>query len=71
MRECLSLDEFPVEEREKILQQVRQAALTGKAANVIILKDATGKVQTYQSIEEMPPELRALYEKARGEGLVK
>jgi hypothetical protein len=28
--------------------------------------DATGKVQTYHSIEEMPPELRALYEKARG-----
>jgi hypothetical protein len=71
MRECLSLDEFPVEERVKILRQARQAALTGKAANVIIVKDVTGKVQTYQSIEEMPPELRTLYEKALSQGSTK
>ena len=66
LREYHSLDEFPAEDREKILQQARQAALTGKGENVIIVKDATGKVQTYQSVDEMPPELRALYEKALG-----
>jgi len=39
-----------------------------KGGNVISVTDATGKVQTYHSIEEMPPELRALYEKARSKG---
>jgi hypothetical protein len=54
-----------VEYREKV-RQAQQAALSGKGGNVISVTDATGKVQTYHSIEEMPPELRALYEKARG-----
>jgi hypothetical protein len=70
LREYHSLDEVPVEYREKV-RQAQQAALSGKGGNVISVTDATGKVQTYHSIEEMPPELRALYEKARGEGLVK
>jgi hypothetical protein len=70
LREYHSLDEVPVEYREKI-RQAREAALSGKGGNAISVTDATGKVQTYHSVEEMPPELRALYEKARGEGLVK
>jgi hypothetical protein len=70
LREYHSLDEVPVEYREKI-RQAQQAALGGKGGSVISVTDATGKVQTYHSVEEMPPELRALYEKARGEGLVK
>ena len=70
LREYHSLDEVPVEYREKI-RQAREAALSGQGGNVITVTDATGKVQTYQSVEEMPPELRALYEKARREGLVK
>jgi hypothetical protein len=69
-REYHSMDEVPVEYREKI-RQARQAALGGQAGNVISVTNATGKTQTYHSIEEMPPELRALYEKARSEGLVK
>lgn len=70
LREYHSLDEVPVEYREKI-RQAQQVALSGKGGSVISVTDATGKVQTYHSVEEMPPELRALYEKARGEGLVK
>jgi hypothetical protein len=61
------LDEVPVEYREKV-RQAQQAALSGKGGNVISVTDATGKVQTYHSIEEMPLELRALYEKARSKG---
>ena len=67
LREYHSLDEVPVEYREKIRQA--QQALSGKGGNVITVTDATGKVQTYHSVEEMPPELRALYEKARSQGL--
>jgi hypothetical protein len=70
LREYHSLDEVPVEYREKI-RQARQAALSGQGGNVISVTDASGKVQTYQSVEEMPPELRALYEKALGKGLMK
>jgi len=67
LREYHSLDEVPVEYREKV-RQAQQAALSGKGGNVISVTDATGKVQTYHSVEEMPPELRALYEKALGKG---
>ena len=67
LREYHSLDEVPVEYREKV-RQAQQAALSGKGGNVISVTDATGKVQTYHSIEEMPLELRALYEKARSKG---
>jgi hypothetical protein len=70
LREYHSLDEVPVEYREKV-RQAREAALSGKGGNVISVTDATGKVQTYHTVEEMPPELRAIYEKARGQGLVK
>jgi hypothetical protein len=68
LREYHSLDEVPVEYREKIRQARR--AISDKGGNVISVTDATGKVRTYQSVEEMPPELRALYEKARSQGLV-
>ena len=50
------------------MRQAQQAALSGKGGNVISVTDATGKVQTYHSVEEMPPELRALYEKALVKG---
>jgi len=57
-----------VEYREKI-RQAQQAALSGKGGNVITVTDASGQIQTYHSADEMPPELRALYEKARDKGL--
>ena len=34
------------------------------------MTDAASKVQTYQSAEEMPPDMRTLYEKARGLNLL-
>ena len=68
LREYHSLDEVPVEYREKI-RQAQQAALSGKGGNVITVTDASGQIQTYHSADEMPPELRALYEKARDKGL--
>ena len=68
MREYHSLDELPVEYREKV-RQAQEAALSGKGENVIAVTTATGKVQTYHSIDELPPDLRAVYEKARSQVL--
>jgi hypothetical protein len=66
LREYQSLDEVPEEYREKI-RQAFQAAASGKGANAITVTDAEGKIQTYHSPDEMPPDVRALYEKARGQ----
>lgn len=39
--------------------------ITRRTSMVIRIKDSTGKVQTYHSLDEMPPEVRAKFEKAR------
>jgi hypothetical protein len=67
LREYGSLEEVPLEYREQI-RQARQAAMSGKSVAPIIFTDAFGKEHTYHSPDEMPPELRALYEKALGKG---
>jgi len=63
-----TLEEVPLEYRER-LQQAWQAAMSGKNVAPIVVRDASGKEQIYHSPGEMPPELRALYEKALGKGL--
>jgi len=67
LREYGSLEEVPLEYREQI-RQAREAAMSGKSVAPIIFTDASGKEHTYHSPDEMPPELRALYEKALGKG---
>ncbi len=66
LHEYHSLDEVPVEFREQI-QKLREAGAKLKGATSIVVTDAGGKVQTYQSVDELPPNLRALYEQARRE----
>jgi len=66
-----ALDELPPDIRARV-----EAAMRGEHAGVevhheqvysITVHDAAGKVHHYNSPEEMPPDLRALYERARGE----
>jgi len=66
LHEYHSLDEVPVEFREQI-QKLREAGAKLKGATSIVVTDAGGKVQTYQSVDELPPNLRSLYEQARRE----
>jgi hypothetical protein len=40
---------------------------TRKSVSVFRVKDASGKEQVYHSLEEMPPELRSLVERARNQ----
>lgn len=66
LREYGSLEEVPLEYREQI-RQAQQAAMSGKSVVPITFTEGgSGKVHTYNSPDEMPPELRALYEKALG-----
>ena len=65
LREYGSLEEVPLEHRQQI-RQAREAAISGKNVAPIIVRNAFGKEHTYHSPDEMPPELRALYEKALG-----
>jgi hypothetical protein len=67
LREYGSLEEVPMEYREQI-HQAREAAMSGKSVTPIIVRNAFGKEHTYHSPDEMPPELRALYEKVLGKG---
>jgi hypothetical protein len=67
LREYHSLEEVPMEYREKI-RQAREAAIHGKGGSMISVTNAAGQVQTYHSPDEMPPDVRAIYDKARGEG---
>jgi hypothetical protein len=66
VREYHSLDEVPEEFREKIRQA--QAMLSEKSTMRITITDASGTTRHYNSIEEMPPDIKALYEKGRGCG---
>ena len=67
-----ALDALPPDIRAQVA-----AALRGDGTSVgvdyqesqsITVRDASGNVHYYQSPEDMPPEVRALYDKARGEG---
>ena len=62
-REYGSLDEVPEEYRQKI-KEAEQLAVSGSVGKSFTVADSTGKVQTYRSLEEMPPEARAIYERA-------
>ena len=44
---------------------LRESAASTKGESVVTVTDSTGKLQTYHSIDELPPELRVLYEQAR------
>lgn len=67
------LDEMPAELRQRAEQMMAQARarciLPGEviSSERIVVRDAQGRVHTYHSIDEMPPEVRALYERGRGE----
>ena len=69
MREYHSLDEVPEPYREQ-LRQAQQAALSGqdlfsaKQTTKITWTDSSGTVHHCNSLDELPPEIRALYEKA-------
>jgi hypothetical protein len=73
-----SLDQVPPEFRAEVgkLQAAAVKALEGASSPGIVVqneirvfkfKDIFGKEQVYHSLEEMPPEQRALFEKARGQ----
>ncbi len=61
-----SLDDVPAEWREPI-EAARRAAATGVASTTITVTDASGVSRTYASVEEMPEDLRRVYERARAE----
>jgi len=61
--EYRSLDEVPAELRGQI-RKLREQALAGGGAGTITITDSSGKVSTYHSVEELPPEMRQLYDKA-------
>lgn len=61
-----SLNEVPVEMREKI-EQARHAAEGTAARTKITVTDASGATRTYGSVEEMPAEIRKIYEQVERE----
>jgi hypothetical protein len=77
-REYHSLDEVPAELRAQIQQlesDAEKEALSGgsntgklitrKTTSVIKVKDAAGNERIYHSLDELPPELRAVVENAQ------
>jgi hypothetical protein len=72
MREYHSLDEVPESYREQ-LRQARDAALSGKDVLIagrttkITWTDSSGTTHHCNSLDELPPQIRALYEKAMGQ----
>lgn len=64
VREYHSLEEVPEEYRAKI-REAEEAARAGQRLNKITITDASGKTHSFNSPDEMPPELRSLYEKAQ------
>ncbi len=59
-------DEVPAERREKI-EQARRAAENTAAPAKITVTDASGMTRTYGSVEEMPAEIRKIYEQVERE----
>ena len=59
-----SLDEVPVELRAPI-EAARDAALEGGVPATITVTDASGATRRYASVEEIPDDLRRIYERAR------
>lgn len=64
VREYQSLDDVPAEYREKI-RQARDAAMHGQSGNKISFTDSAGQTHTYDSVDQVPPDIRALIEKNR------
>jgi hypothetical protein len=70
MREYHSLDDVPEPYREQ-LRQAQQAALSqdvfsAKRTTKITWTDSSGTTHHCNSLDELPPQIRALYEKAMG-----
>lgn len=70
MREYHSLDEVPEPYREQ-LRRAQQAALSqdvfsAKQTTKITWTDSSGTTHHCDSLDELPPQIRALYEKAMG-----
>lgn len=62
LREYHSLDEVPPDEREKMRQLLDTAKAEHREVHITVT-NLPGGVKTYKSLEEMPPELRAIYGK--------
>jgi hypothetical protein len=70
-----SLDDAPPEIRERIEAMLAERGIDELPVNkplsmssqAITFKDASGNVRTYNSPDDMPPDLRAIYERARKE----
>ena len=59
-----SLDEVPAELRAPI-EAARRAAAEGGNRTTITVTDASGVTRTYASVEDMPDDLRRIYERVR------
>src|SRR5207247_8399948 len=52
-----SLEEVPAELRPQF-EEMRQKVLSGEAKGNFVVRDFSGQERTYQSVAEMPPEIR-------------
>jgi hypothetical protein len=63
-REYHSIEEVPEEYREKVRQAWKMADFKTSSTR-ITWTDSSGTVHHYNSVDELPPDVRALYEKSR------
>jgi hypothetical protein len=64
MREYHSIEDVPEEQREKIREALKAAGLSS-ASTKITWTDSSGTLHHYNSVDELPPDVRALYDKSR------
>jgi hypothetical protein len=57
----------PVEFSAKMVRTTSIDGFSGSKTEVIRFRDADGTEHVYNSAEEMPPEIRAIYERIQGE----
>lgn len=70
MREYHSLEEVPEQFRETFRKQMleaEKAVLTGQNTSAITWTDASGTVHHCKSLDELPPEMRAICKQALGD----